>query len=51
MLKNLDNSIDNYSAQVSELSQEYDVVMDKLENVMSDDAIIRKAVEMGMERA
>ncbi len=51
MLKNLDNSIDNYSAQVSELSQEYDVVMDKLENVMSDDEIIRKAVEMGMERA
>ena len=51
MLKNLDNSIDNYSSQVSTLSQEYTVVMDELGDVMSDNTIIEKAIEMGMEKA
>ena len=51
MLKNLDNSIDNYSSQVSNLSQEYTAVMEELDNVMSDNTIIEKALEMGMEKA
>ncbi|MBR2384999.1 MAG: hypothetical protein IKA99_05295 [Clostridia bacterium] len=51
MLKNLDNSIDNYSSQVTTLNQEYSAVMDELGNVMSDETIIEKAVEMGMEKA
>lgn len=51
MLKNLDNSIDNYSSQVSALSSEYTAVMEELDVVMSDDTIIEKAIEMGMEKA
>ncbi|MBR2336836.1 MAG: hypothetical protein IKA61_02700 [Clostridia bacterium] len=51
MLKNLDNSIDNYSSQVQVLNQEYSVVMDELTDVMSDETVIDKAVEMGMEKA
>ena len=51
MLKNLDNSIDNYSSQVKSLNQEYAQVMDELNDVMSDETIIDKAIEMGMEKA
>ena len=51
MLKNLDNSIDNYSSQVTDLSQRYTAVMEELDNVMSDETIIEKAIEMGMEKA
>ena len=51
MLKNLDNSIDNYSSQFSTLSQEYNAVMEELDVVMSDETVIEKAIEMGMERA
>ena len=51
MLKNLDNSIDNYSSQVATLNQEYTAVMEELGDVMSDDTIIEKAIEMGMEQA
>ena len=51
MLKNLDNSIDNYSSQVASLNQEYTQVMEELGDVMSDDTIIEKAIEMGMEQA
>ena len=51
MLKNLDNSIDNYSAQVAELTVERNEIMNELNQVMSDDVIIEKAVEMGMEKA
>ena len=51
MLKNLDNSIDNYSSQVSSLSKEYSAVVDELNYVMSEETIIDKAVQMGMEKA
>ena len=51
MLKNLDNSINNYSSQVSELSKEYSQVMGELDVAMSDETIIEKALEMGMEKA
>lgn len=51
MLKNLDNSIDNYSSQVTELTQEYNMVQEELEIAKSDETIIEKALEMGMEKA
>jgi hypothetical protein len=51
MLRNLDNSIDNYASQVTKLSEEYDVVVNELNHVMSDEEVIKKAIEMGMERA
>ena len=51
MLKNLDNTIDNYSSQVEVLSKEYTEVLDELGHTMSDEEIIRKATEMGMEKA
>ncbi|MBQ7373396.1 MAG: hypothetical protein IJW64_02385 [Clostridia bacterium] len=51
MLKNLDNSIDNYSSQVTELTQEYNMVQQELEIAKSDETIIEKALEMGMEKA
>jgi len=50
MLRNLDNSIDNYASQVTKLSEEYDVVVNELNHVMSDEEVIKKAIEMGMER-
>ncbi len=51
MLKNLDNSIDNYTSQVANLNQEYTAVMDELDYAMSEENIIDKAIEMGMEKA
>ena len=51
MLKNLDNSIDNYTSQVASLNQEYTAVMDELDYAMSEETIIDKAIEMGMEKA
>ena len=51
MLRNLDNSIDNYSAQVERLTEQREEVYTQLNQVMSDDVIIEKAVEMGMEKA
>lgn len=51
MLKNLDNSIDNYTSQVASLNQEYTAVMDELDYAMSEEIIIDKAIEMGMEKA
>ena len=51
MLKNLDNSIDNYSSQVTELTEEYNVVQQELQTAKSDETIIEKALEMGMEKA
>ena len=51
MLKNLDNSIDNYSSQVTELTEEYNMVQQELEDAKSDETIIEKALEMGMEKA
>lgn len=51
MLKNLDNSIDNYSSQVTELTEEYNMVQEQLEVAKSDETIIEKALEMGMEKA
>ena len=51
MLKKLDNSINNYSSQVSELSKEYTQVMEELDVAMSDETIIEKALQMGMEKA
>lgn len=51
LLKNLDSIIGNYSSQVTELNQEYNLVMEELEEAKSDEAIIEKALEMGMEKA
>lgn len=51
MLKNLDNSINNYSSQVTTLNQEYSRVISELDDVMSDETIIEKAIDMGMEKA
>ena len=51
LLKNLDSTIGNYSSQVQDLSQEYNLVMEELEEVKSDEEVIKKAIEMGMEKA
>ncbi|MBE5742738.1 MAG: hypothetical protein E7360_05455 [Clostridiales bacterium] len=51
MLRNLDNSIDNYSAQVQTLTEQRNEVYNELSEVMSDDVVIEKAVQMGMEKA
>lgn len=51
MLKNLDNTIGNYSSQVTQLSAQYEEIMEELNFTMSDEEIERKAVEMGMEKA
>lgn len=51
LLKNLDSTIGNYSSQVANLNEEYNLVMEELEEVKSDEEIIKKALEMGMEKA
>ena len=51
MLKNLDNTIENYSSQVEMLNEQYTEVLNELDHAMSDEEVIKKATEMGMENA
>ena len=50
MLKNLDSSIENYSAKVNALSGEYTRLSEELDVARANETIISKAEEMGMVR-